>query len=92
MTILQYMCYLGWMKVAASLMNPYGDDEDDFECNYLIDKNTATAMFIVDSAHNDIPDLEKDMFWSKSEVELFYPIGSKDSVRNPHIGTAVQAR
>lgn len=41
MTTLQYMCYLGWMKVAASLMNPYGDDEDDFECNFLIDKNIA---------------------------------------------------
>lgn len=92
MTILQYMCYLGWMKVAASLMNPYGEDEDDFECNYLIDKNTATALFIVDTAHDDLPDLQKDKFWEKSEVELFYPINSTNSVHHPLIGSAVSAR
>lgn len=41
MTALQYIFYVGWMKVAESLMNPLGEDDDDFECNYLIDRNLA---------------------------------------------------
>lgn len=41
MTMLQYLFFVGWMKVAESLLNPFGEDDDDFECNFLIDKNLA---------------------------------------------------
>jgi hypothetical protein len=27
------------MKVAEALLNPLGEDDDDLECNYVIDKN-----------------------------------------------------
>ncbi len=30
MTALQFIFYVGWMKVAESLMNPLGEDDDDF--------------------------------------------------------------
>ncbi|MCP9263343.1 Bestrophin-1 [Dirofilaria immitis] len=39
MTIIQFIFFIGWLKVAQALLNPFGDDDDDFECNYLIDKN-----------------------------------------------------
>ena len=44
MTILQYLFFVGWMKVAEGLLNPFGEDDDDFECNYLIDKNFAVRL------------------------------------------------
>ena len=38
-TILQYLFYMGWLKVAETLLNPFGEDDDDFDTYYLIDRN-----------------------------------------------------
>ena len=31
--------FSGWIKVAETLLNPFGDDDEDFHINYLIDRN-----------------------------------------------------
>uniref|UniRef100_A0A914UNU4 Bestrophin homolog n=1 Tax=Plectus sambesii TaxID=2011161 RepID=A0A914UNU4_9BILA len=64
LSILQFVFFLGWMKVAEALVNPHGDDDDDFECNYLIDRNLQIGFSIVDGACNQELPLEKDAFWS----------------------------
>ena len=38
-TILEFLFYFGWMKVAESLINPFGEDDDDFETNYILDRS-----------------------------------------------------
>ena len=44
--ILEFIGYMGWIKVAETLLNPWGDDEEDFQINYLIDRNFQVRIII----------------------------------------------
>ena len=44
-TILEFIAFFGWIKVAESLLNPFGDDDEDFQINYLIDRNMQVLTF-----------------------------------------------
>ena len=38
---------MGWIKVAEMLINPFGDDDEDFEINYLIDRNVQVGFNVI---------------------------------------------
>uniref|UniRef100_A0A915Q4J4 Bestrophin homolog n=1 Tax=Setaria digitata TaxID=48799 RepID=A0A915Q4J4_9BILA len=81
MTIIQFIFYMGWLKVAEAMLNPFGEDDDDFECNFLLDKNLTVGLTIVDDGCNKTPALLKDVFWSEAEIE---PLYSAESARGEH--------
>ena len=68
-TIFEFICFIGWIKVADELLNPFGDDDYDFQINYLIDRNFQVSYMICDEA---MPELEmlNDPFLDKTEHDI----------------------
>ncbi|VDO37317.1 unnamed protein product [Onchocerca flexuosa] len=81
----QFIFYMGWMKVAEVLMNPFGDDDDDLEINWLIDRNLQVGMTIADQTWE--PPLIKDQFWLLKTPEPMYSIDAVNERYNPQTGS-----
>ncbi|VDM66939.1 unnamed protein product [Strongylus vulgaris] len=60
-TTFQMLFYLGWLKVGQFLMNPFGEDDDDFELNYVLDRNTCIAHMMATEIADQCPDVGPPM-------------------------------
>ncbi|CAI2350397.1 unnamed protein product [Caenorhabditis sp. 36 PRJEB53466] len=81
MPAMSFLFYVGWMKVAEGLLNSFGEDDDDFEGNWVIDKNITTGMEIVDGSHAECPDLNIDRF-ADPKFGPMYPILLENATNN----------
>ncbi|KAL5291896.1 Best2 family protein [Megaselia abdita] len=88
-TFLQFIFYLGWLKVAEVLINPFGEDDDDIELNWLIDRHIKTSYMIVDEMHEEYPELLKDQYWEEVvPKDLPYTVASEHYRRHEPKGSA----
>ena len=46
-TLIEVIAYLGWIKVAETLLYPWGDDDEDFQVNYVIDRNFQVKYLVI---------------------------------------------
>ncbi len=47
-TSLQFVFYVGWLKVAEALLNPYGEDDEDFDTNWMVDRHLQLSYMMAD--------------------------------------------
>ncbi|XP_030079224.1 bestrophin homolog 14 isoform X2 [Drosophila hydei] len=88
-TVLQFVFFVGWLKVAEVLINPFGEDDDDIELNWLIDRHIKAAYMIVDEMHEEHPELLRDQYWEcVVPKELPYTVASEHYRRDEPKGSA----
>ncbi|XP_030057047.1 bestrophin-1 isoform X2 [Microcaecilia unicolor] len=86
-TLLQFFFYAGWLKVAEQLINPFGEDDDDFETNWLIDRNLQVSLLAVDEMHQNLPTLEKDLYWKESNPQPPYTAATAEYKKPSFLGS-----
>lgn len=82
--ILQFLFYIGWLKVAEQLSNPFGEDDDDFDVCAVVDSNLQMSYLIVDKMHDNYPMILKDLYWGDAPRLLQDANKSFNTVRRIH--------
>ncbi|XP_055953829.1 bestrophin-4-like [Argiope bruennichi] len=87
-TLLQFFFYVGWLKVAEQILNPYGEDDDDFELNWCLDRTVHIVYLTVDNLQLKHPKVTKDFFWDEIEPILPQTKQSAKFFDQPLLGSA----
>nr|XP_039254757.1 uncharacterized protein LOC120331695 isoform X1 [Styela clava] len=88
-TICQFFFYVGWLKVAEQLINPFGEDDDDFDVNMIIDRNLELSMLTVDNMYLSHPKLERDIYWDNPNPAIPYTAAAANHKMDAFLGSTI---
>ena len=75
------------------MINPFGEDDDDFEMNWVIDRNQQVSLIVVDDMYDSYPPLEKDAYFDENAPDsLPYTKSTVDTIIQPHMGSTADLR
>lgn len=63
---------MGLLKLGEQLINPFGDDDEDFELNWIIDRHIKVSFLGVDILNVNPPPVMKDTYFDESDIKLPY--------------------
>ncbi|TKR86977.1 hypothetical protein L596_011466 [Steinernema carpocapsae] len=48
-SITEFIFHMGWLKVAESLLNPFGADDENFAVSMIIDRNLKVRFMLTEA-------------------------------------------
>ncbi|KAK7070475.1 hypothetical protein SK128_017567 [Halocaridina rubra] len=57
---LQVFFYIGWIKVAEALLNPFGEDDHDFEFNLMLQGHVEMCILLSEAEQDELPQYLRD--------------------------------
>ncbi|GBM80789.1 hypothetical protein AVEN_225037-1 [Araneus ventricosus] len=75
------------VMVAEQLINPFGDDDEDFELNWIIDRHMKVSYLGVDTLNGTPPPLVKDTYYDELDVKIPYTEASKSYKKKTYRGS-----
>jgi len=84
-TTFQMLFYVGWLKVGQFLMNPFGEDDDDFELNYVLDRNTCIAEMLASELADQMPALSAGHAFTSSIPHTRASFKIQDIIPKSHL-------
>jgi len=83
---LEFLLYFGWLKASEALINPFGDDDDDFEMNYIIDRNLVICYLYFGGVRPHFLDVENGPYWNLTiPKEMWHTIGAALPLFTPSV-------
>ncbi len=70
---LKFLFYFGWLRVAESLYNPFGDDDQDFEMNDLLDRHVGTVLGLMEGREEEHPKQCQNQHHQEREQTVILP-------------------
>ncbi|KAM3925357.1 bestrophin-3 isoform 2-T3 [Leptodactylus fuscus] len=77
------------LNVAEQLINPFGEDDDDFETNWCIDRNLQVSLLAVDEMYMNLPKLNRDIYWNDTDLRPPYTLAAADYCIPSFLGSTV---
>ncbi|CAG0888063.1 unnamed protein product [Cyprideis torosa] len=62
---LMFFIFMGLLRAAFAMINPFGEDDEDFEINNIIDHNFQSSYLMVGEVHDQHPELVQDFYWNR---------------------------
>ena len=77
---LKFIFFFGWLAVAQSLTNPFGEDDEDFDMDYILNRNVQISYLMVEGDGPGGRELE-DPYYGKLPTSLPHTVESQKALK-----------
>lgn len=75
------------VQLGEQLINPFGDDDEDFELNWIIDRHIKVSFLGVDELLTNPPPLIKDSYFDMSDIKIPYTTAAASYKKKTYRGS-----
>lgn len=65
-----FFVFFHHLKLGEQLINPFGDDDEDFELNWIIDRHIKVSLLGVDILNQRPPPLIRDTYFGDTGMQM----------------------